>query len=143
MENTKEYFNQYSALSTAIKGLERRMRYYEKHPLVSSHGVVKSSMKKHPYCETHVVVSGSDLKSDSDRSKKMNEIYFSIMENKKQLENKKLEIEALIQSIKNPEDLAIMQMKFVEGWTDSEIGEELGYERSVINRKISKIIESL
>ena len=41
---TKEFFANYKYLGSMVKSMERRLKYFENHPLVSEHGVVKGSM---------------------------------------------------------------------------------------------------
>ena len=52
----------------------------------------------------------------------------------------KLEIETYIESMDSIEDKLIMRLKYIDKWTDEKIGDELGYDRSTISKKIEKIL---
>lgn len=122
--------------------MERRLKYFENHPLASSHGVVKGSMKVFPYVECHFVVSGASVKSSEEREKTVKQILINLEGNKRLFEDMKLDIEAFI--FDNPglsiEEQTILRLKYVDEWTFEKIGEELGYDKSVISRKIDAVL---
>ena len=140
---TREYFENYSCLESRIKSIRRRLKYFEEHPLASSHGVVKGSMASFPYAQCHFVVSGADVKSDEERNKKISQLIIELRSKEMQLEEMKLDIELFVErtDILNFEESTILRLKYIDGYTDEMIGEELGFDRSTISKKIDRIIE--
>lgn len=125
--------------------MERRLKYYENHPLTSSHGVVNGSMQSFPYAACHFVVSGASVKSSEEREKTINQLMIDLEGNKRLFEDMKLDIETFI--FDNPglsiEEQTILRLKYVDEWTFEKIGEELGYDKSAISRKIDVILDRM
>ena len=125
--------------------MERRLKYYENHPLTSSHGVVNGSMQSFPYAACHFVVSGASVKSSEEREKTINQLMIDLEGNKRLFEDMKLDIETFI--FDNPglsiEEQTILRLKYVDEWTFKKIGEELGYDKSAISRKIDVILDRM
>lgn len=142
---SKTYFSQYGLLEAGIKSIKRRIRYYENHPLSSEHGVVKGSMKRFPFAVCHYVVSGPNVKSAEKREQEIMQLRIDLKGNLQLLEDMKLDIERFIENsdLLSMEERVIMRFKFIERKKDREIGEELGYERSVITKKIGNIMDKL
>lgn len=142
---TKEYLADYKYLRSMIKSMERRLKYYENHPLTSSHGVVNGSMQSFPYAACHFVVSGASVKSSEEREKTINQLMIDLEGNKRLFEDMKLDIETFI--FDNPglsiEEQTILRLKYVDEWTFEKIGEELGYDKSAISRKIDVILDRM
>lgn len=142
MRLTRDYLATYTFLNSEIKRLERRLKYYNEHPLASSHGVVKGSMGNFPYAQCHFVVSAPNVKSDEERKACVNQLIIDIEGNKRLAEDMKLEIESMIEGITDIETRQILHYKYVECWTYEKIAEAMGYDRSTIGKKISKMIDS-
>ena len=140
MELTREYLEQYIYLESYIKSIQRRLRYFEKHKILSEYGVVKGSMKQFPYAQCHFVVTGSNIKSTEERNNTINQLTIDLYGNMQMYEDMKLEIETYIESMVSIEDKLIMRLKYIDKWTDEKIGDELGYDRSTISKKIEKIL---
>lgn len=142
---TREYFANYKYLKSMIKSIERRLRYFQNHPLASSHGVVKGSMKVFPYAECHFVISGASVKSDEERKNITKQLMIDLEGNKQLYEDMKLDIEAFIEDtdLFNLEERTIFRLKFLDGMKDREIGEELGYDRSTISKRIEDIMNKI
>ena len=137
---TREFLAQYVYLDSYIKSIRRRLKYFENHPVLASHGVVSGSMKEFPYAQCHFVVSAPNVKSDEERKRIVNQLIVDLHGNEQLYEDMKLDIEMFIERLDNIEDKAIMRLKYIDKWTDERIGVELGYDRSTISKKIDKII---
>lgn len=137
---TREFLAQYIYLDSCIKSIQRRLRYFERHPILAEHGVVSGSMKDFPYAQCHFVVSGSSVKSDEERKKIVSQLILDLHGNQQLYEDMKLDIEGYIESLDRIEDKAILRLKYIDKWTDEQIGAELGYDRSTISKKIDKIL---
>lgn len=142
---TREYFANYKYLKSMIKSMERRLRYFENHPLTSSHGVVNGSMKKFPYAECHFVVSGPNVKTAEEREKIIKQLIIDLRNSKQQYEDMKLDIEQFIfdNNGLNLEEQTIFRLKYIEDWSLEKIGSELGYDKSVISRKIDQVLKRI
>lgn len=142
---TREYLAQYTYLDSQIKRMRRQMKKYKERKINAVHGVVSGSMSNHPFIERHIVVSGSEIsiKSNEERRQKINQLLVELKSNEQLYEDMKLDIELFIEEIKDLEMKTILQRKYVDGATDIEIGNELGYERSTISKKIDKFLNEI
>lgn len=140
---TREYLANYVYLESRIKSIRRRLRYFEQHPLTASYGVVKGSMGDFPYAAKHFVVSGAEVKSDTERNQTVSQLIVDLKRNEQLFEDMKLDIEMFIENSDNLniEEQTILRLKYIDRFTDEQIGSELGYDRSSISKKIDKIIE--
>lgn len=71
----------------------------------------------------------------------MKQLVIDLEGNKKLYEDMKLDIESFINKLDSIEDKTIMRLKYIDRYTDEQIGRELKFDRSTINRKIDKIIK--
>lgn len=140
---TREYLANYVYLESRIKSIRRRLRYFEQHPLTASHGVVKGSMNGFPYAATHFVVGGAEMKSDAERNRAVSQLVVDLKRNEQLFEDMKLDIELFIENsdFLTLEEQTILRLKYIDQFTDAQIGRELGYDRSSISKKIDKIVE--
>lgn len=136
MTLTRELLNQYSSTAKELKNINRKIDYYLNVVDTSEHGVVKGSMKEFPYAQKHFVLSGSSVKSDNERHEKIMQLLARLQEQKQKYEDLVVDIGLAIEDIPEPEMNSIFFLKFVEGKTDKEIADTLGYERSTITKKI-------
>lgn len=142
---TREYLASYVYLESEIKRIRRRIKYYEEHPIPQLHGIVKGSLKQFPYTECHFVVSGSTIKSDTERKKVVRQLIIDLKGNERLFEDMKLEIECFLEKIP-PTDLEIkmiLAMKYIDRKTDYAIAAEFGCDRSTINKKIDRYLQSI
>lgn len=137
---TSDYLAQYVYLEQQIKTMERKLKYYKAHPLISEHGVVKGSMSNYPYAECHYVVSAPRVKSGSERNALINQLIIDITGNKEYYEDMKLDIEQFIESIQDIEMKTILQMRYMDNRKYDEIGDALGYDRTTVSKKIDAFI---
>jgi len=138
---TAEYLAQYIYLESELKRIKRKLEYYKKNPLTAEHGVVKASMELFPFAECHIVVSGPNIKLDAERKATIKQLTYNLIGNQRLYEDMKLDIELFIETVKDLEMKSILSKKYVENWTDEKIGNELGYERSTITKKIDRFFE--
>ena len=133
---TKKDLENYNLIQREIKRIERKLEYYKLHPLTSEHGVVTGSMKSFPYAEKHFVLSAPNVKSDRERKKQVQQLTFTLIQRKQELEELKFAIDVAIEEIDDMELRQIVQMKYIDEMKDSDIADELGYERSSITKKL-------
>lgn len=142
---TKAFFANYKYLGSMIKSMDRRLRYLENHPLISEYGVVKGSMENFPYTACHFVVSGSSVKSSEERENTVNQLTIDLEGNKQLYEDMKMDIERFI--FDNPdltlEEQTIFRLKFIDEMSFEKIGDELGFDKSSISKKIDRVLERL
>lgn len=145
MNLTREFFANYKYLGSMIKSMERRLKYFENHPLALEYGVVRGSMGVFPYTECHFVVSGASVKSTSEREDTVKQLIIDLTANKRLYEDMKLDIESFVENTElfNLEERTIFRLKFIDDMKDREIGEELGYDRSTISKKIEDILNKI
>lgn len=142
---TREYLENYRCLKSRLKSIRRRLKYFETHPIASSHGVVKGSMANFPYAQCHFVVSGPSVKSDEERQKTVAQLRVDLAGNERLFEDMKLDIEKFLENtdVLTIEEQTILRLKYIDGYSFEKIGEELGYDRSTISKKMDKILEKL
>lgn len=138
---TREYLATYTYLESEIKRIRRRVKYYEKHPLQAEYGIVKGSMQQFPYVECNFVVSGVRPKSSEEREKQIRQLVIDLKGNEQLYEDMKLDIECYLESLRDIEMKMILQMKYVDGYTDKEIADRLNYDRTTISKKIDRFLD--
>ena len=62
-------------------------------------------------------------------------------ERKKEYERLKMDIDIAIEDIEDMEMRQIFQYKYIDEMSNQEIGEELGYDRTTITKKINRFLE--
>lgn len=134
---TRDLFEKYNAIEREIKRINRKLDYYASHPVSAVHGVVSGSRRSFPYSQCHFVVSGSDVKSDEARKRKIQNLIIELQNRKAEYEELQISIDIAIEDIEDIEMRQIIQYKYIDRLSDFEIGQELGYERSTISKKIS------
>lgn len=139
---TKAFFADYKYLGSMIKSMERRLKYFKNHPLTSEYGTVKGSMENFPYVACHFVVSGANVKSKEERENTVNQLMIDLEGNRRLYEDMKMDIERFIfdNSDLTLEEQTILRLKYIDEWSYEKIGMELGYNKSVISRKIDGIL---
>jgi len=145
MKLTKEYLATYTYLESEIKRIRRRIKYYEKNPLTSEYGIVKGSLKQFPFTECHFVVSGANVKSNEEREKPVRQLLIDLKGNERLFEDMKLEIECFLEKLgsEQVEIKQILYYRYVERWPYEDIAKELSYDRTTIQKKIDKFLDSI
>lgn len=142
MKITKYLLEEYINKEREIEILEKKLNYYARKKIPSVHGVVQSSMHSYPYAQTHVVVSGSDIKSETEYQNALKQKIIELAEKKRHFDELELIVDDAIEEIPNIEIRQIVQYKYLFGYTDAEIGEKMGLERSSISKKLTRFFES-
>lgn len=143
MKLTRELLESYSSLDREINMLEDKLHYFASKQIPAEHGVVQSSMKDYPYAPTHLVLSGSDIKSDEEHQKRLKQKIIELSSKKRAFEELEIEVDDAIEEIKDLEIKQIIEMKYILGLTDMEIADELGYHRTYIGKKIKDFLQTL
>jgi len=121
---TKEKLEKMRALRTEIRLLEKDLR-----ELPHTRDCVQGSMTEFPYIKVTIPVTGVDeTLSRALRRKIENKIA--------KLQKELNEFEDWLDSIEEPEMRVIMRMYYGQGFTQEAIGEEIGYSRETVYRKL-------
>lgn len=145
MKLTREYLATYTYLESEIKRLRRRVKYYENNPLTSEYGIVKGSLQQFPYTECHFVVSGASVKSSEERDKMVRQLLIDLKGNEYLFGDMKLEIECFLEKL-GPEQVEIKQIlyyRYVERRSYDEIAKKMNYDRTTVQKKIDKFLQSV
>lgn len=143
MEITKEYLSKYVFLEKEINRLRRKRKRISESLQAAEHGVVKGSTSCFPYTEAHFVVSGISIKQDAEKKNLKAQLLVDIKANEELYESMKLEIEKFIESVDDLEMKQILEMKYMQGIKDVEIGNALNYERSTVIKKIDRFMSNM
>lgn len=144
MKLTREYLATYTYLESEIKRLRRRIKYYENNPLTSEYGIVKGSLKQFPFTECHFVFSGASVKTSEERDKIVRQLLIDLKGNEQLFKDMKLEIECFLEKL-GPEQIEIKQIlyyRYVERWSYEAIAKEFNYDRTTVQKKIEKLLDS-
>ncbi len=100
-------------------------------------GKVKKSGKDFPYIEEHMTVKVPDPK----RTEPIRARLGKKEQRKAELEKKIQEVEAFIARLPEGMDKQIFEMVYLDGMTQREVGEVLGYSEGRISQIISKYLK--
>nr|DAQ33880.1 MAG TPA: Sigma-70, region 4 [Caudoviricetes sp.] len=132
----KKKLRQYQSLKREQKMLEDKMEKLneraERIPTVA--GTVKGSMSAFPYIETHMSVVMSEPKQADmiDRQMRINE------RRREQVDKLLTEIEEFISQIPDSNTRQIFELIYLNGNTQQEVGDQLGYSKGRISQIISE-----
>ena len=138
---TREVLESYSLLRQEIERLRGRIDYWTNLAIPSEHGIVKGSMSEFPYAERHFEISAPNVKTNNARYERIQQLIATLKQREEEYIQFGIDITFEIEKIP---DMAMRQMivfKYIEGMTDKEIGEKMGYDRSVVNRKMSNFFK--
>lgn len=140
---TRQILEDYAHLDKEIQMLEQKLDYYASKQLPTVHGVVQKSMTNYPYAESHLVVSGSDIKSEQEYQNKLRQKIVTLAEKKRYFDNLEIEIDDALEKLGETdlEMKQILEMKYMWGFNDEEIGKELNLERSTVTKKIKRFFK--
>lgn len=141
IELTKALLESYKIAQSELEGIERQIDRYSHLQIKSEYGVVKGSMTDYPYAERHIVLSGSDVKSDKELQDKLCQAMISLHESENRYISLMLDVDMAIQNIEDPLMRVILHEKYFNKLTDKQIAERLGYERSTITHKLATFFE--
>ena len=126
---TEEKLGQLIALRSEVKAIKKQIER-RKGMAKYQADIVKGSMSEFPYSEVHIPVEGiADPLSEKLKRKE------------ERLELEIAEIESFIDTIEEPMMRTIIRYRYSLGMTYQEIGFEVGYEQSMIKKKIDKFLE--
>lgn len=135
----RKTLKQYLPLKREQEKLEKKIgKLYDRLddvPVVS--GKVKSSMKEHPYIETHVTVQMAEPK-EADTINRLIRINVA---RKQRVDQLLLEIEEFIADIPDSKDRQIFEMVFLEGKKHWEVAQILGYSRGRVSQIIGAYLK--
>ena len=120
---TKEQLEQYTSIKEEIKELEAELDK-RKSPVSD---IVTGSMEDYPYTQHGITVWG--VSNDSYT------LDFKLTLKKKELEQKRLEIEGFIDSIQDSETRRIIRLKYIKNMTWTQVAMRLGKQDEGTPRK--------
>lgn len=136
---TRNQLKQYQALKKEIESLDHQIEKLREQaqdvPTVS--GTVMSSSKDFPYIRTHVTV-------EMDAPQQMDAINRRILLKERRLEQARemtVQIEQFIAGISDSTDRQIFELVFLEGKTQQEAANTIGYTQGRIAQKIKQILQ--
>lgn len=133
---TEKELKQYRPMKNEIQDLERRMQEERERDIPAVCGKVKGSMKEFPYIEERISVEMNEP-VERDKSRKRIEKW---QKRKAELEERVAEIEAFIEDIADSDTCRIFRLWVYDGKRQKEIAEIVGYDRSVISKKIKRYL---
>ena len=135
----KKTLKQYRPLKREQEMIEKKLDRLEerKETVPAVYGKVKGSAPEFPYIETHMTVAMWEPKRmDSiDRQRIINE------KRKDQVDALLIEIEEFIADIPNSTHRQIFEMVFLDGKTQQEVGESVGYSKGRVSQIISQYVK--
>ena len=86
---------------------------------------------------------GGPIKIKGGEENAVNQLVTDLKRNECVFEDMKPDIESFLENteVLTMGEQTVLRLKYVDGFTDEQIGEELGYDRSTISRKIDKIVK--
>lgn len=135
----KKTLKQYRPLKREQEMIEKKLDKLEerKESVPAVYGKVKGSAPEFPYIETHMTVAMWEPKRmDSiDRQRIINE------KRKAQVDALLIEIEEFIADIPNSTHRQIFEMVFLDGKTQQDAGEIVGYSKGRVSQIISQYLK--
>lgn len=135
----KYILKQYRSLKREQEMIEKKLDRLEEReedvPVI--YGKVKGSAPEFPYIETHMMVA-------MDEPKKMDHIIRKRMINKRRKDHVNallIEIEEFIADIPDSSHRLIFEMVFLNGKTQQEAGERVGYSKGRVSQIISQYVK--
>lgn len=138
---TKQMLDNYLKLRRELERINKKLDYYANTPLRASHGVVQGSSRGFPYTECRIVVGAPSMEDTKEREQKVRQLMVKLGERKKEYEQLKMDIDIAIEDIEDMEMRQIFQYKYIDEMSNQEIGEELGYDRTTITKKINRFLD--
>lgn len=135
----KQRLRQYLPLQNEIKTLDKKIdKLYERQASIPTViGKVTKSSDDFPYIEEHVSVKMDEPK-EADEIRKL----LLIKENRRnQAMMLSQEIEEFIASIPDSVDRQIFELTFLDGKKQREVAEDVGVERSLVSKRITKYLK--
>lgn len=127
---TKKDLEQLRSLKVEIKTLSEEIARAEQSMMMDT---VIGSRHEIPYDQKIIVITGLDQRKSMRLREKLSAAC-------RQLQILLEEIEEWIESLPDPEMRVILRLYYRNGLTQREIGAELGYDRSVVSRRLNEFL---
>lgn len=134
---TKIELKQYHVICQQIQRLDRKIQDEESREPDVLAGKVSGSSREFPYLPVHLSVQMYDPKQLEASKKKI----LRLQQDKKRLEAEKRKIEEFISAISDIHMRMIFQYHFLDGVSQEETGEILGYTQSSVSKKINEFLK--
>ena len=132
---TEKELSQYKAIKSEIEDLNRRIAETNEAESVAL-GTVTGSSKYFPYLPKTFHVTGVDPIDDSKRQEKILELLRQRETLRDELLKKQIEIEKYIAELQDSTTRTIFRMYFIDGASQLQIARKLGYDQSIVSRRI-------
>ncbi len=135
---TEKELSQYKAIKNEIADLNRRIAEVKEAEIVPF-GTVKGSSKYFPYTPQTFKVAGIDPADATQRQEKVSELLRQREIQRDELLKKQIEIEKYITGIQDSTTRTIFRLYYIDGLNQWQIAKKIGYDQSVVSRKIKAI----
>ena len=135
---TEKELSQYKAIKNEIVDLNRRIAEVKEAEIVPF-GTVKGSSKYFPYTPQTFKVAGIDPADATQRQEKVSELLRQREIQRDELLKKQIEIEKYITGIQDSTTRTIFRLYYIDGLNQWQIAKKIGYDQSVVSRKIKAI----
>lgn len=136
---TEKELSRYKAIKNEIADLNRRVAEAKEAESVTF-GTVKGSSKYFPYTPMTFKVDGIDPANVTQRQEKVSELLRQREIQIDELLKNQIEIEQYIAGIQDSTTRTIFRMYFIDGMNQYQIARKIGYDQSVVSRRINKIV---
>jgi DNA-directed RNA polymerase specialized sigma24 family protein len=138
---TEQELSQYRAIKNEIDDLCARIKRLEETGVQMVSDRVRGSSKHFPYIQKYFYITGVDPEEDGRRKKLIQELQKK--RNKKLDELLEIEsnIHDYIYKIPDSEVRQIFTFRYIDGYSQEEIGSKLHMDRSGISKRITKYLE--
>lgn len=138
---TKKELEQYRFIQLKIESLERRILALKKLRSEAQNGIVIGSNPEFPYQVIHYHLEGYNVSREEERVEKIDRMLRELEDARIKAADAHIRTEEYIKSIKDDKLSTIFAMIYIEGMTQSEVAEKLGYDRSTISKKIDTYLK--
>lgn len=100
--------------------------------------MVKGSNPEFPYQPTTIHIEGYNIGADDKTRERINKL----MDDRARIDQQILEIEQFVDDIKDPLLHTIFQRRYLDGWTQDQVGYAVHMDRSRVSRKIDNYLKN-
>lgn len=127
----KERLSNIKAIKLEIKDIQNRIDH-----LPMTKDLVRGSLSEHPYTAVGISIAGVDEDAAAKLRRKL--------ERKcSQLQDEIAELEAFLDGIGNPEMRLILRLLYVDGLSQEQVANEMGYSRSAIAMRLQRFFKQM
>ncbi|MDY3010356.1 MAG: hypothetical protein SOR93_03720 [Clostridiales Family XIII bacterium] len=136
---TKERLEQLKYIERSLKSVQDDIKHLNRQ-IASSTGrtftdVTKGSMPVHPFIERHYEIQGIDMSH-------YDQLCAKLREKEAELQKKLLELENWLEGIEDEKLYLIFRLKYRDGMTNSQIGNEVGYTGARVSQLIGEYLKA-